>query len=277
MAIELLLGALVSAAPIMLAAYGELVLERAGRVNLGVDGMMALGASVAVITASLSSPSLGLAAGALAGLLVSLFYALPVVYFRADQVVAGLSLAFLAWGLADLVATLGLPLSAPIPRGSPLHSLLLLLSVLLPLALWAFLYLTWPGVELRAIGYDEGAAKNRGARVERARLLSALFGGLMAGLAGAYMSLVLYNGKYFTGITSGWGWLAVGSVILGYWHPLGVALSSYAVGLVLSLRPYLEALGLGPLSVSAPYLVVILALALSALVTRRLKLRPPAT
>ncbi|MCS7106611.1 MAG: ABC transporter permease [Acidilobaceae archaeon] len=277
MAVELLLGALVSAVPIMLAAYGEMVLERAGRVNLGVDGMMALGASVAVIVASLTSPSLGLAAGALAGALISLLYAVPVVYFRADQVVAGLALAFLSWGLADLVATLSVPLSAPIPQGSALHLSLLLLALLLPLVLWAFLYFTWAGVELRAIGYDEKAARNRGARVERTRTLSALFGGLMAGLAGAYMSLVLYQGKYFAGITSGWGWLAVGSVILGYWHPLGVALSTYAIGLVLSLRPYLEALGLGPLSVSAPYLVVILALALSSLLTRRLRLRPPTT
>ncbi|MCX8196121.1 MAG: hypothetical protein N3F67_03480 [Acidilobaceae archaeon] len=277
MAVEVALSALVGAAPIMLAAYGELLLERSGRVNLGVDGMMALGASVAVAAASIGSPLLGLLAGAFAGLLAALFYALPVVYLRADQIVAGLSLAFLAWGLADLTASLTVPLSPAIIVGSALHDVLLLLTLLLPLVLWAFLRFTWLGVELRAVGHDEAAARERGARVEALRMGAALFGGLMAGLAGAYMSLVLYNGKYFAGITSGWGWLAVGSVILGYWHPLGVAAASYSVGLVLSLRPYLEAFGLGPLSATAPYLVVIAALALSAVLSARLRLRPPIT
>lgn len=272
---EILIVALFSAVPIMLASYGEMVLERSGRVNLGVDGLMALGASVAVIAASASSVHLGLLASALAGAIVSLIYAIPVIYLRTDQIVTGLLLGFIAMGLADLLP--GSRLSPSIETGSPAHLMLVALSLALPPALWIFLEKTWLGTELRAIGYDEASAKQRGMRVEQIRLFAALFGGALAALGGAYMSLVIYNGKYFTGITGGWGWLALGAVILGYWRPLGVAIASYSVGAVLVMRPYIEGLAPGPLASTAPYIAIIIALALASILSRRIGVRPPRT
>lgn len=270
---ELLLAALFSAVPIMLAAQGEALLERSGRINLGVDGLMALGASVAVIVASASNVYLGLIASAAAGAVAAGIYAIPVIYLRTDQIVTGLLLGFIAMGLADLLP--GSRLSPSIEVGSAAHLLIVSLALALPAASWLFLERTWLGTELRAIGYDEAVARQRGMRVERIRLAAALFAGALAALGGAYMSLLIYNGKYFTGITGGWGWLAVGAVILGYWHPVGVAIASYSVGALLSLRPYLEGWIPGPLASSAPYVAVIAALALASLLSRRIRLRPP--
>jgi len=274
--IDYLYIALINAAPIMLAAYGELFLERCGRVNLGVDGIMAFGASVGVLAASIAGdPGVGLLASALSGLAISALYIAPAVVLKIDQIVSGLLLVFIGWGLADLVAGLGHRISPGIAALSPHQIVVLLISILTPIALWLLLYRTWAGVEIRAIGYDEQVARDRGMRVDLIRGVAAAIGGALAGVAGGYMALALYNGKYFTGITGGWGWLAIGSVILGYWHPLGVAAASYTIGALLTLRPYLEGHGLGPLSASTPYIAVIVALVVASYLSRRPGLRPP--
>ena len=276
--LDYLLIALVTGAPIMLAALGEMVVERSGRVNLGVEGMMAFSASTSVLLASITgSPTLGLIGGALSGLLLSSVYTLTVIGLKLDQIVVGLVLTLAGLGLADLVASLGHRIGSSIAYGSPTHVAVIALTLTLSLALWLLLYKTTWGVELRAIGYDEVTARERGLRVDSMRAVAVSIGGLLAGLAGAYMALVLYGGKYFSGLTGGWGWLAIGSVILGYWHPLGVTLAAYTIGLLLALRPFLAPLGLvGALTTTAPYIAVIIALALTSIVSRRRPhIKPP--
>ncbi|MEM4428790.1 MAG: ABC transporter permease [Acidilobaceae archaeon] len=274
--LSLLLRVLSNAIPIMLSAYGELLVERSGRVNLGVDGIMALGASISVLVSAITGNTmLGLLSGLATGLAASILYIIPVIVFRVDQVATGLLLVFLAWGLADLIASIGYRVSPSIPIGSLQYNILALITVIIPLILWLLMYKTWIGVEIRAIGYNEILARERGLRVDTIRAIMLLIGGALAGLSGSYMALTLYNGKYFTGITGGWGWLAIGSVILGYWHPVGVAVAAYSIGLILTLRPYLEAMGLGPLSISTPYIMVILSLIIAAYISRSPRFKPP--
>jgi ABC-type uncharacterized transport system permease subunit len=270
--VDFMVTALIWGVPIILAALGEMLVERSGRVNLGVDGMMAFSAAVSVAVASITgSPILGLIAGGLAGLALSAIYTITVVGLKLDQIVVGLIIALTGLGLADLVASTGHKIGPYIPYGSTLHSILVAMTITLPIALWIILYRTPYGVELRAIGYDEGIARERGLRVDLIRAITISTGGLMAGVAGAYMAFVLYNGRYFSGITGGWGWLAIGSVILGYWHPIGVALAAYAVSLLIVARPLIASgLGLPPTIVPiTPYIAVVIALILVSIVSRR--------
>ncbi len=264
--------ALVMGVPIILAALGEMLVERSGRVNLGVEGMMAFSAAVSVALSSITgSPVLGLVAGGLAGLLLSTVYTLTVVGLKLDQIVVGLTISLAGLGLADLIASTGYRIGPNIPHGSTLHNTLIAVTLLLPIVLWAILYRTQQGIELRAVGYDEHVARERGLRVDLIRAVTVTTGGFMAGVAGAYMALVLYNGKYFSGITGGWGWLAIGSVILGYWHPIGVAVAAYIVSLLLSTRPLIASeLGLPPTLVTiTPYIAVVVALTLVTILSKR--------
>jgi len=275
--LDYLLVALVTGAPIIIAALGEAIVERSGRVNLGVEGIMAFSASASVLVASTTgSPIAGLLGGLLAGFLISTVYLIPVIVLKMDQIVVGLILSLSGLGLADLLASLGHMVGPSIPQGSLTHQALILATATLPLAVWVALYKTVLGVELRAIGFDEVAARERGLRVDLIRGVAVLLEGALVGLAGAYMALILYGGKYFSGITGGWGWLAIGSVILGYWHPLGVAIAAYTIGLLLTLRPLLASLGLGILATISPYIAVIIALALISIIsTKKPHIRPP--
>ena len=276
----LLLAALANATPLLLAALGETLVERTGRVNLGVEGMMAVGAAAAVLAGVYTgSPWAALLVGALAGAALSLVYVASVVLLGADQIVVGLILVFAGLGLADLLglATHGAP-SPPLPRLLGPVDAVQILALALALAAYYLLYRTWLGVELRAIGESEKAAAERGLRVARLRASAVLAGGLLAGLAGAYMALALHYGRWYTGLTAGWGWIAVGLVILGYWHPLGVALASILTGALFAARPLLPGLGVpAEISDAVPYLAVLAALATAAKLAPRLGVTPPAS
>ena len=272
MVVDYMTIAFITSIPIILAALGETVVERSGRVNLGVEGMMAFSASVSVaISALTGSPLIGLVAGGLAGVALSTIYTITVIGLKLDQIVVGLVITLSGLGLADLVASTGYRLGFNIPHGSTLHNVLVATTLALPPTLWLTLYKTPQGIELRAIGFNEHVARERGLRVDLIRAIATTIGGLTAGIAGAYMALVLYNGKYFSGITGGLGWLAVGSVILGYWHPIGVAIAAYTVGLLLTVRPLLTSeLGIPPALVTVvPYIAVIIALTLVTVISRR--------
>ncbi len=276
----LAVAALANATPLVLAALGEALVERTGRVNLGVEGMMAVGAAAGVLAgAQTGSPALALLAGSLAGAALSLLYAVTVVLLGADQIVVGLITVFAGLGLSELMglATHGAP-SPPLPRIAGGVDPVELLAIAAVAVAYYVLYRTWLGVELRAIGESEEAARERGLRVARLRVATVVVGGLLAGLAGVYMATALHYGRWYSGITAGWGWIAIGLVILGYWHPIGVGVAGLLTGALFALRPLLPGMGVpAEMADAVPYLAVLAALASAARLAPRLGVTPPAS
>jgi simple sugar transport system permease protein len=233
--------------PLLFAASGELLAERAGVLNLGVEGMMLLGAAAGFgVGLASGSALLGLLAACAVGATAAAVHAAVTVYLPGDQVVAGLALGFFAGGLssvagADAVgvagprfAVLELPRAAALPLVGPLlfsHSALVYLGFALPPLLSLYLYRTRWGLKLRAVGESPAAADAQGIGVRATRALHVAAGGALAGLAGAALSLGITPG-WVEGMTSGQGWIAVGLVIFGGWDPLRVALGSYLFGAI---------------------------------------------
>ncbi|MCE4601713.1 MAG: ABC transporter permease [Desulfurococcales archaeon] len=273
---SLVTAALANAVPLALAGIGEALLERSGRVNLGVEGLMAIGAAVGVLAGiHLGSPYLALLGSGIAAAMLSLLYVVPVILMGADQIVAGLALFFAGTALADLVgsATGGAP--APPLDGSP-RDPIAASTLALAAGAMVLLYRSWLGVEIRAMGESEEYAVARGLRVPLIQGGLAVAAAFLAGVAGAYMALALHNGRWYSGITAGWGWIALGLVILGYWSPAGVLLASLLTGALLASRTLLAAYGVNEaLADMAPYLAVLAALLAMSLVAGR-RVRPPA-
>lgn len=276
----LAVAALANATPLILAALGEALVERTGRVNLGVEGMMAVGAAAGVLAGvHTGSPAVSLLAGSLAGAALSMLYAITVVLLGTDQIVVGLITVFAGLGLSELLglATHGAP-APPLPRIAGFLDPVEAVALLAVAATYYLLYRTWLGVELRAIGESEEAARERGLRVVRLRVAAVVAGGLLAGLAGTYMATALHYGRWYSGITAGWGWIAIGLVILGYWHPIGVAIAGLLTGALFALRPLLPGMGIpAEIADAVPYLAVLAALATAARLAPRLGITPPAS
>jgi len=233
---------------LLLATLGEILAERAGVLNLGLEGMMLMGAMSAFgTTVALGSPWLGLLVGMAAGGLLSLLHAVTVIHLQADQVVSGLSLTFLGTGLSlifgeglskagtiALLPSFSVPGLAQIPLLGPIlfeqQNVLVYLGYLLIPATWFYVQHTRPGMHLRAVGEHPAAADALGIPVYRLRYLYVLVGGLLAGLAGATISLSISPGWFSELTTSGQGWIAVGLVIFAQWNPIRAAVGSYAFG-----------------------------------------------
>lgn len=264
--------------PILFAALGELLAERAGVLNLGVEGMMLVGALTGfIITQQSGDAWLGLLAAALAGMALSLIHAFLTITLRANQVGSGLALTIFGMGLSGFLGKpfVGIPaegfsvISFPILSELPgigivffQHDPLVYLTYLLIPFLWWFVYRTRPGLHIRAIGEDPQSADAMGVRVIRLRYGCVLAGGLLAGLGGAYLSLA-YTHIWIENMTAGRGWIALALVIFGTWHPLRTALGAYLFGGVHALQLRLQALGLGfptYLLMMAPYVFTILVL-----------------
>ncbi len=260
--IDFLIRAFTYATPLALAALGEALVERSGLTNLGVEGMMAFSAALAVFIGSqygLIPAFLSAILGSLA--LIYLFGLL--VRMGANQIVVGLSLVFLGIGLGELV---GSYINAPSPTLSitllffdPLELLAMIASALL----YAFLK-TWRGKALTAVGISESDAKALGVNVWKVRFLALTVSGVLTGLAGAYIPLVMFEGKWFSGITAGWGWLAIGMVILGMWNPIGVYLASYFFGALFVFEPLLASMIPLEIARTLPYVAVIVALVIAS-------------
>jgi len=276
----LLASLMIGATPLLLAALGELVVERAGVLNLGVEGMMILGAicgfAMAVET---GSPPLGFLAGAVGGALLSLVFAVLTQIFLANQVATGLALTLFGLGLSSLLgqgyvgikppstARLDLGPLSDIPllgRAFFSHDWMVYLSLFLTLATWFFLSRTRAGLKLRAIGENHEAAHALGLHVVAIRFAAIAFGGAMAGLGGAYLSLVRVP-QWTEGMTAGAGWIALAIVVFASWRPGRVLLGAYLFGGVTVLQLNLQAAGsalpVEYLSMS-PYVVTILVLVL---------------
>ena len=274
--ISLVLDVLNFATPLLLAATGILIVEKAGVLNLGVEGMMIVGALAAyMVGAGLAScgmlgfdgktclldPLLGrwayLAALVVAGLVGALLAALfgfLVLVMRANQVATGLGLTILGLSLTNAIGTQGLditgtPLEGFVPRAwytsdgwarlLTVNIMTLVALAVLPLALW-FLRTVRAGLVLRAVGENHDSAFTLGYNILRIRFLAILFGGFMSGVAGGYMSLALIGPSWREGVTNGYGWLALALILFGTWRPLRVLLGGILFGLTISLGPRLQ-------------------------------------
>lgn len=247
--------------PLLLASLGAITCERGGVVNLGIEGMMALGA-LAGFAVAYSGAGLWLAvlAAALAGVAAALLHALVTMTFRANQFVSGLALTMLGLGVAGL---LGKPY-----EGFPLVDTALewpftLGAGLLAVALYGVFFYTRVGLLLRSVGENPAAADVLGMNVALVRVLATAFGGALAGIAGAFLSLA-YRPSWTDGMTVGLGWVAVALVIFVGWHPLKAVLGSLFFGVLYYLQFRLQGSVAVPTEVLAalPYILVIVVLAL---------------
>lgn len=233
---------------LLFATLGGIFAERSGVMNLGIDGMMLLGAMSAFgITIATGNPWLGILVAMIAAGLISQIHAFITITLQADQVVSGLALNFMAVGVSlvlgetlnkagtiSLMPSYTIPLLSAIPVVGPIfftnHKLLVYIGYLLfPLA-WYYINYTRPGLHLRAIGEYPAAADTLGVNVYRLRYFYVFVGGLLAGLAGATISLAIAPGWFSELTTAGQGWIAVGLVIFAQWNPLRAALGSYVFG-----------------------------------------------
>lgn len=278
-----LLGAVVrGATPIGLAAIGELVVERSGVINIGLEGAISVGAVVATVAAAAAGPAAGLLAGAGAGLALSLVFGLFVTRLRAQQVIAGTAISMLGLGIAatmhrsllagtDDVHVPTLP-SFPVPGfdrlpliGSaffdqPVPTYVLYLIV--PLVA-GMLYRTVAGVALRAVGESPLAARGAGRDPQRIQIAAITFGGMLAGLAGATL-VVAQAGVFADGISAGRGFIAIAVVTLGGWTVRGVVAGSLLFGAVSATQYLVQSYGSGVpynLLLAMPYVVTLVALA----------------
>jgi ABC-type uncharacterized transport system permease subunit len=261
---------------LLFATIGELLTERSGVLNLGVEGMMLIGAmssfSVAVGT---GNPWLALVVGMVAGGLLSIFHGVVAIHFRADQVVSGLSLTFLGTGVSlvlgeglsdagaiSLLPAFNIPLLSAIPVIGPIffthQSVLTYLGYLLIPGAWFFINRTRPGLHLRAVGEYPAAADALGLNVYALRYLYVIVGGMLCGLAGATLSLAISPGWFSEKTTAGLGWIAIGLVIFSQWDPFRAAFGSYLFGalrrLILDLQGPTMLLGLRNPFFYNPYL-----------------------
>ena len=257
--VSMLATSVAAASPLLLAALGELVVERSGVLNLGIEGIMLLGALTAV-AATLGSGSVlvGIACAIVAGMLLGLLFAFLTVTIRADHVVAGLAMVLLGDGLSSFaghglvgidigqnVPPLALPWISDIPALGQIffrQNALVYFSYLMVAVVWYFLYRTRPGLALRAAGEKPSAVDVVGWNVFRIRYLAVLFGAGMAGLAGAFLS-VAYLSTWAEGMTAGRGWVALALVIFAGWHPIKLLGGAYLFGFAYILIAQSQVLG----------------------------------
>ncbi|RBI77155.1 ABC transporter permease [Roseovarius sp. TE539] len=274
----LLASLMVAATPILLAALGELVVERSGVLNLGVEGMMITGAICGFAAAvETGSPFAGFVAAALGGAVLSLLFAGLTQVALANQVASGLALTLFGLGLSALMGQgyvgvkppptprLDIPVLGDIPILGPIlfgHDVMVYVGLGLCAAIWAMLKYTRAGLVLRAVGENHDAAHALGYKVVRVRVMAILFGGACAGLGGAYISLIRVP-QWTEGMTAGAGWIALALVVFASWKAGRVLLGAWLFGGVTVLQLNLQAAGVAIpveyLSMS-PYLITILVL-----------------
>lgn len=246
--IIILQAGVASGTVLLLATLGEIFSERAGVLNLGVEGMMLMGAMSAFsVTVATGNGWLGLLVAMLLAGLLALLHGVVTIHFQADQVVSGLALTFLGTGLSlvfgeglskagtiTLLPKFSIPLLSTIPFLGPIlfkdQSVMVYLGyILLPLT-WYYINYTRPGLHLRAVGENPTAADAMGINVYGLRYAYVFFGGMLCGLAGGTISLAISPGWFSELTTSGQGWIAVGLVIFAQWDPWRAAFGSYAFG-----------------------------------------------
>jgi ABC-type uncharacterized transport system permease subunit len=286
---------LAAGTPLVFAALGELIVEKSGVLNLGVEGMMLVGAIASfIVAAKMGAPWLGLCAGAFAAAALSLIFALIALTLRANQVATGLALSLFGIGLSAFVGRpymsvviAGItPLSVPGITDLPVvgkvifgHNPLVYVSIALFIAVHAFLYRTRAGLVLRAVGEAPQSAHAIGYPVMAIRYAAVLFGGACAGLGGAFLA-VAYTPSWVEGMTAGRGWIALALVVFATWKPWRVMLGAYLFGSVTLAQFQAQAAGIdvpSQLLAMLPYLATIAVLAIISRDETAIRINAPAS
>lgn len=292
--IPALLTIVTAATPLVFAAVGEVVVEKAGVLNLGVEGMMIVGAIAAFATAvSTGSSVLAVLAGAFGGLLIAAIFGLLTIYLQSNQVATGLALTIFGLGFSALIghsyvgktfgglAKLDIPGITSIPVIGPLlfgHDGLVYLSVLSVFLVSLVLNRTRLGLMVRAVGENHDAAHSIGYSVTLIRMGAILFGGVMAGIGGAYLSLA-YTPLWVENMTAGRGWIALALVVFASWKPWRAFFGAYLFGGITIIQLYAQGMGV---EVSAqflsmlPYLATIVVLVIISRDSAKARLNAPA-
>lgn len=274
-----------TATPLVLASLGELLIERTGLINIGLEGVILSGAFGALIGAThwVGGSAVGLAASACAGMLIALIFAAATLGMGADQIITGTAITLLALGGTGTLyrtiygatgSSLSIDTSArltiPVLSGLPVvgvaffaQPLITYVAFILVPATWWFLERTHAGLAIRAIGENPAAALAAGVPVTRVRCLTTLVAGSLGGLAGGVLVLS-QAGTFVEGMSAGRGFIAIAIVVLGRWHPLGVGLAAFLFAATTSLQYVTQALGINvpyQLILALPYLLTLAALA----------------
>jgi general nucleoside transport system permease protein len=260
---DILLTIMAAATPLLIAALGELIVERSGVLNLGVEGMMVMGA-VAGFGASLWSgnPYIGVLASIAAGMLMAALFGFLALTLVTNQVATGLALTLLGLGLSGLLgeSLVGQP-GVKLPSFAGIDLLMIFAFILAAGISW-FLFKTRQGLVVRAVGISAASAHALGYPVILVRWLCVLFGGACAGLAGGYLSLV-YTPQWVENMTAGRGWIALALVVFASWRPLRTVVGAYLFGTISILGFLVQTFALGipaQFLSSLPYLVTIITL-----------------
>lgn len=291
--VAILVSLIIAATPLLFAALGELVVEKSGVLNLGVEGMMIVGAIGGFATAlETQSLTLAIIAGAASGMALAAVFAFMTQYLLSNQVATGLALTMFGLGLAsllgqnyagktlDVAVKLDVPGLSGLPYVGPLffsNDPMIYLSIAAVIGVWWFLTRTRHGLNLRAVGENHDAAHSIGYNVRQTRVAAILFGGMMSGLGGAYLS-VIATPLWVEGMTAGRGWIALAIVVFAAWKPWRALLGAYVFGGVTILQLNLQALGVAVQSQylsMAPYLVTIIVLVVISADKARARLSAP--
>lgn len=277
----------VMAIPFLLGTMGEIYTERSGVLNLGIEGILSTGAILGVIaTMATGTPWAGVALAMFGGALLSLLFAVIVINFQGMQVPAGLGLFMFGLGFSGLIgadyvglkvennfARVEIPGLSSIPGIGPLlfsHDLLAYISLLLVPILWFILFKTSMGLKLRAVGENPGAADASGVNVYLTRYLATCFGGSMAALAGAYLTLAV-TPSWTEGMSAGKGWIVIALTIFALWDPFKALLGSWLFGGLFALQFMVQGQGVPvPLINMVPYIATLVVLGLVLLFSEQL-------
>lgn len=292
--LEILKSTIPAGTPLLLGALGEIYTERSGILNLGVEGMMIMGAVSAFgITAMTGNVWLGILASVIVGGGMALIHAFNSVTLKANQTLSGLALTMLGLGLSGLIGKryIGVPLPNKL-HGLPVYGLkdipligpilfdqdpLVYISYFLTLVFWFFLFNTRFGIELRSVGESPDVADSAGIDVSKIQYLAVFIGGTMAGLGGAYLS-VAYAPAWIEGMTAGMGWIVLAITIFSLWRPERAIIGSYLFGGIRVLQYKLQPFGISPnLLNMLPFIFTILVLMLASKEISRKRISAPSS
>tara|TARA_B100001057_G_scaffold99561_1_gene96494 strand:+ start:108034 stop:108966 length:933 start_codon:yes stop_codon:yes gene_type:complete len=286
-------GIIIASTPLVLAAIGELIVEKSGVLNLGVEGMMIIGAVASfIVTHETGSHLMGILAAIIASGLIAVIFGILTQYLLSNQVATGLALTLFGLGLASLIGQSysGISLKAfPILEVTILSNIpiiggmlfsfdyLIYLSVLIVFATYLFLKKTKAGLVLIATGDNHDSAHSLGYSVKKIRLLSIIYGGACAGLGGAYLSLV-QTPMWVENMTAGRGWIALAIVVFAVWRPLWIFVGAYIFGGITIIQLHIQAIGVNIIAQymsMLPYIVTILVLVFISMNKNRLAVNAP--